>query len=260
MRQLLPTPIDAVDPAVVYADMPVAVGRPGLRVNMVASVDGATAIGGRSGPLGGPADRAVYRLLRSLADVVLVAAGTVRAENYKPALVYDEYLQARRARGQRDAPRIAVVTRTVDLDFDLPLYREAAEQTIIVTSADAPADRLAVARSVCDVIAVGEGQVDLAAAVTALAGLGADHVLCEGGPSLNGALARANLIDEICLTTSPLIASGDAKRIVTGPDLAAPTAFELRSLLEQDGFLLARYRASVTAHPVRSPTSRHRDT
>lgn len=242
MRQLLPTAIDEVDPATVYADMPVAVGRPGLRVNMIASVDGATAIGGASGPLGGPPDRVVYRLLRSLADVVLVAAGTVRTENYKPALVYDDYLEARRARGQRDAPRIAVVTRKLDLDFDLPLFRDATEGTIVVTCADAPADRLAVARSVCEVIAVGEGQVNLPAAMVALGELGAQHVLCEGGPSLNGALADADLIDEMCLTVSPRLASGNAKRILAGTDLAASVEVELGTLLEQDGFLLARYR------------------
>jgi riboflavin biosynthesis pyrimidine reductase len=243
VRQLLPTAIDEVDPATVYADMPTAAGRPGLRVNMIASVDGATAIGGVSGPLGGPPDRVVYRLLRSLADVVLVAAGTVRAENYKPALVYDDYLDARRARGQRDAPRIAVVTRKLDLDFDLPLFREATERTIIVTTTDAPAEPLAVARSLCDVITVGDGQVNLPAAMVALGELGAQHVLSEGGPSVNGALADADLIDEVCLTVSPRLASGDAKRILSGPDLPAPVEVELRSLLEQDGFLLARYRA-----------------
>ncbi len=243
MRQLLPTVIDEVDPATVYADMPTAVGRPGLRVNMIASLDGATAIGGVSRPLGGPPDRVVYRLLRSLADVVLVAAGTVRIEDYKPALVYEEYLEMRRGRGQSDAPRIAVVTSKLDLDFDLPLFRDATERTIIVTRTDAPPDRLAVARSVCDVIAVGTGHVDLRAAMVALGELGAQHVLCEGGPSLNGALAAADLIDEICMTVSPLLASGDAKRILSGPDLAAPLDLELRSLIEQDGFLLARYRA-----------------
>ncbi len=242
VRQLSPTAVDQIDPATTYGDMPVAAGRPGLRVNMIASVDGATAIGGVSGPLGGPPDRVVYRLLRSLADIVLVAAGTVRIENYKPARVYDDHLEARRARGQSDAPRIAVVTRRLDLDFDLPLFREATERTIIVTIADAPEGLLAVARSVCDVIAVGDGQVNLGAAMVALGELGAQHVLCEGGPSLNGALADAGLIDELCLTISPRLASGDAKRILSGPDLPASVDLELRSLLEEDGFLLARYR------------------
>lgn len=243
MRQLFPTTVDDIEVVTAYADMPAAVGRPGVRLNMVASVDGGTAINGVSGPLSGPPDRVVYRLLRSLADVVLVAAGTVRTEHYKPALVSDDDLHVRRERGQTDAPRIAVVSRSLDLDWDLPLFRDAAERTIVVTTVDAPPQPLAVARSLCDVIVAGEGSVDLTAALVAFGELGVRHVLAEGGPSLNGALADAGLIDEVCLTISPRLASGDAKRILSGPDLPAPVELELCTLLEEDGFLLARYRA-----------------
>ena len=243
MRQIFPTHVDPVDGATVYADLPEAAGRPGVRVNMIASVDGATAIGGVSKPLGGPADRFVYRLLRSFADVVLVAAGTVRAENYKPALLYEEYVDARRTRGQADRPRIAVVSRRLDLDWAAPLFTEAVERTIVVTTIDAPADGLARARSHADVIQAGMEDVDLRSAIEALGDFGARHVLAEGGPSLNGALAAAGLIDELCLTISPRLAGGDAKRILAGPDLPASTDLELRSLLEADAFLLARYRA-----------------
>lgn len=242
MRQLVPTPVSEVSPADAYRDLPEAPGRPGVRLNMIASVDGATAVDGRSGPLGGPPDRIVYRLLRSFADVVLVAAGTVRAENYKPALLYAEHVEARRARGQADVPRIAVVSRRLDLDWDAPLFRDAAEPTIIVTGEDAPADALARARRAGHVIASGTNGVNLGAAVVALGALGARHVLAEGGPSLNGALADADLIDEICLTIAPILAGGDAKRILAGPDLPAPLDLELRGLLEEDGFLLCRYR------------------
>ena len=84
MRQLAPVAIDPCRPRHVYADLPDVAGRPGVRLNMIASVDGATAVDGVSGGLGGPADRRVFGVLRSLADVVLVAAGTVRAEGYGP--------------------------------------------------------------------------------------------------------------------------------------------------------------------------------
>jgi riboflavin biosynthesis pyrimidine reductase len=242
VRQLFPTPADHVDASEVYADLPSATGRPSLRVNMVASVDGATAIGGVSGPLSGPPDRIVYRLLRSLADVVLVAAGTARTENYKPALVHEEYVEARRARGQPDVPRIAVVSRRLDLDWEAPLFTDAAERTIVITTEDAPAEPLAAARKRADVVTTGPGTVNLAAALVALGDRGVRHVLAEGGPSLNGALAEADVIDELCLTISPRLASGDAKRILSGPDLPAPAELELQSLLEEDGFLLSRYR------------------
>lgn len=242
MQQLFPTHIADVDPAVAYADLPEVHGRPGVRVNMIASVDGAVTIDGRSGALGGPPDRVIYRLLRAFADVVLVAAGTVRIENYKPAQVYEEHVAARRARGQADSPRIAVVTRRLDLDWDSPLFAEPAQPTIVITTEDAPAAALDLARTHAHVIAAGTGAVALRDAVLGLGALGARHVLAEGGPSLNGALADADLIDELCLTIAPKLGSGDAKRIVTGPTLAVPTELELRSLLEEDGFLLARYR------------------
>ncbi len=80
MRQLLPFPCDPVDPAELYGDLPSAGMRPAVRLNMIASIDGATAVAGLSGGLGGPADQALFAVLRSQADVVLVAAGTVRAE------------------------------------------------------------------------------------------------------------------------------------------------------------------------------------
>lgn len=242
MRQIYPEDVDPVDAESVYADLPTADRRPGLRLNFVASVDGATQVGGVSGPLSGPADKFVYRLLRSFADIVLVAAGTVRAENYKPAKVQDDYADSRSARGQADRPRIAVVSRGLDLDWDSPLFTEAVARTIVVTTADAPAKGLAAARERADVIQAGTGNVDLSTALTELGAIGARHVLCEGGPSLSGALAAAGLLDEVCLTIAPLLANGAAKRILDGPALDAPIAQELRSLLEEDGVLLARYR------------------
>ncbi len=87
MRQLLPFPRDPVDPATLYGDLPSAGTRPTVRLNMIASIDGATAVSGLSGSLGGPADQALFAVLRSQADVVLVAAGTVRAEHYGPSTV-----------------------------------------------------------------------------------------------------------------------------------------------------------------------------
>jgi riboflavin biosynthesis pyrimidine reductase len=216
---------------------------------MVASVDGATAVDGVSGPLSGPPDRVVYRLLRSLADVVLVAAGTARTENYGPARVYDEYVHARRQRGQADAPRIAVVTRRLDLDWNTPLFRDVTELTIVIAPTDAAPDRLAEARQAAELITAGTGDVDLHAAVVALGERGLSRVLAEGGPSLNGALAAAGLVDEVCLTISPRLAGGDAKRILAGPPLPSGIDLELRSLLEDDGFLLARYRRPRSAPP-----------
>ena len=137
MRQLLPVAADPVDPALVYADLPVVHGRPSVRLNMIASLDGAATVDGLSGGLGGPADQRVFGALRELADVVLVAAGTVRAEGY----------------GQSKVP-MAIVTRSCALDFSSPLFGDGA-RTTVVTVAEAPPDRVAAAREVANVLVVG---------------------------------------------------------------------------------------------------------
>jgi riboflavin biosynthesis pyrimidine reductase len=225
MRQLLPTPVDPVDTMAVYGDLPAVPGRPAVRLNMIASVDGATTLAGVSGGLGGPADHALFAVLRSLADVVLVAAGTVRAERYGPS-----------------STPIAVVSRSLRLDWQAPFFTAPLARPILVTAAQAPRDQLARAAEVADVVVAGDRDVDLAVALAALSERGWRAVLAEGGPNLNGQLARAGLLDELCLTLSPRLAGGDAKRILAGPSLPAATGLRLCSLCEQDGFLFLRYR------------------
>jgi riboflavin biosynthesis pyrimidine reductase len=189
MRRLFPEPAEGIAPLDAYADLPPAEGRPAVRLNMIASVDGATAVDGTSGGLGGPADRRVYLALRALADVVLVAAGTVRAEGYGPPALPDELAAARRRAGRGPGPRIAVVTRSLDLDWDADLFVRADPRArpIVLTTSDAPAAGRAPAERVAQVLAAGEGSVDLGGALAALGEGGARSVLAEGGPSLNRA-------------------------------------------------------------------------
>jgi riboflavin biosynthesis pyrimidine reductase len=226
VRQLLPTFVDPVDPTAVYADLPVAAGRPGVRLNMIASLDGATAVAGVAGGLGGRADQTLFHLLRSLADVVLVAAGTVRAERYGPSPV-----------------PVAVVTRSCRLDWDSRFFTAPIARPIVVTVATAPAAARARAAEVADVVVAGEHDVDLVDAVGALGARGFRAVLSEGGPILNAQLAAAGLLDELCLTLSPLLVGGDAKRLLAGPLLPGPPTLRLVSACEEDGFLFLRYRS-----------------
>ena len=225
MRQLFPEPVDSVEALDVYRDLPLVEGRPVVRLNMISSVDGSTAVDGLSGGIGGPADRKVFAALRSLADVVLVAAGTVRAETYGPAQL-----------------PIAVVSGSLRLDWDTPFFTAATHRPIVITHRRAPGDEALRASKVADVLVSGEREVDLAGAVDRLGERGFRHVLAEGGPSLNGALAAAGILDELCLTLAPRLASGSAKRILRGPPLAPPLDLGLRSLCEEDGFLFLRYR------------------
>jgi riboflavin biosynthesis pyrimidine reductase len=241
MRRLHPNPVDPVDPLEAYGDPPSATGRPGVRLNMIASADGAAALGGRAGGLAGAGDRALFRALRSLADVVLVGAGTVRAEGYGPPKLPDRLAAERRRRGQEPLPRIAVVSRSLVLDWDSPLFAEPASRPIVVTAASAPPDGLARAGEVAEVVVAGADQIDLGRALALLGDRGAGTVLCEGGPTLNGHLAAAGLVDELCLTVAPLLTGGGAMRIVTGAVPGPPPEMRLASVCEEDGYLFLRY-------------------
>ncbi|NJP65063.1 pyrimidine reductase family protein [Streptomyces spiramenti] len=214
-----------------------------LRANMVASLDGAVHHQGRSQPLSGEADMRIFGVLRQLADVVLVGAQTVRAEGYRPARRREEFAAAREAAGQSPAPAVAVVSGSLDLDLDAPLFTAPHTPTLLLTGAEAPADRLRAARAAgAVVVTAGDGvRVDAARIKPELARLGHRRVLCEGGPRLLGELAAAESVDELCLTLSPRLALGDAGRIAAGPALTAPTDFAPVSLLEHDGFLFTRH-------------------
>ena len=243
MRLLFPHYEDVVDPAVIYADLPSVVGRPSVRLNMIVSVDGGTSWNGVSGGLGGPADKTLFGVMRALPDVVLVASGTMRAEQYGPAVLPDDVQRARTERGQRPVPSIAVVSRRCDFDWDDAFFTAATERPSVITVSSADSANVARAQAVADVIIAGDDLVDLNSAVRALGERGVHHVLAEGGPTLNGALATAGLLDELCVSLAPLLASGDAKRIIAGSALEHLERLRLRSILEEDDYLFLRYRA-----------------
>jgi riboflavin biosynthesis pyrimidine reductase len=209
---------------------------------MVASADGAASVKGRSGGLSGPADRMIFNVLRSLADLILVGAGTVRTERYRPVHA-DQIWSGLRPPGAA-VPPIAIVTGRLDLDPDSQLVTSPAPgaQTIVITTAAAPPDKRAAVARHARIIEAGDDRLDFTAAVGALHDLGYASILTEGGPTLLGHLAAVGLIDELCLTTSPVLAAGSASRIISGSALPDTTAtLALRHVLTDDGFLFSRY-------------------
>jgi riboflavin biosynthesis pyrimidine reductase len=223
---------------------------PWLRANMVMSLDGAATLRGRSGGLSGEADRQIFAMLRALADVIVVGAGTARVEGYGPVRPRTEGTRwAWLREGRPASPPIAVLTRRLDLDLASPLLARspAHARTIVITTEAAPAGRRSAAARTAEVIVAGEEEVDLASAVDALAGLGYRHMLSEGGPHLLNKIVSAGLLDELCLTLSPVLAGPGAGRIVQGPvPLQAPgddgsRPLTLAHVLADEGHLLCRY-------------------
>jgi riboflavin biosynthesis pyrimidine reductase len=244
MRQLLPGEGkggDEPDLAVLYAYPP---GR-WLRANMVSSADGAAYLDGATAGLSSEGDRHVFALLRTLADVIVVGASTVRAERYAPVRPRELWRHLRE--GRPPTPPIAVVTAGLDLHPASRLIAAAPPhaRTIVITVAQAPADRRAELARHADVIVAGDKTVDLQAAAGALAERGHRRLLAEGGPHLLAQFLETGLLDELCLTIGPLMAGPGAPRIVTGAPgtdpVATPLPLTLAHVLEDDGFLLCRY-------------------
>lgn len=242
MQQLFPHHELDVDPRALYArdPRPAPAHRPWVMVNMIASIDGGIAVDGVSGGLGRPADKVVFTAIRGVSDVILVGAGTVAAENYRRPQTPDSVQADRLARGQTALPRIAIVSNRLSLDAGHRVF-DADAVPLVITSASAPAEQRRAIGDVAEVLECGDERVDLGLALATLRDR-ADVILAEGGPSLNGAIAAIDAVDELCLSLSPVLVGGDGPRIIAGaPPLAPPTTLELSRVLEGDGLTFHRF-------------------
>jgi riboflavin biosynthesis pyrimidine reductase len=241
--------------------------QPRLRAGFVLSTDGAAAWQGSSRRLQAPADVAAFHALRGVCDALVVGAGTARAENYGPVRPRPAAATWRAARGLPPRPPLVLVSRSLDLD---PSARCFSGPTIVVTCAATDAGRRAALEQVADVLVAGEQDVDLRAAMPGLAERGLHRLLCEGGPTLLSGLLAAGLVDELCLTSSPLLV-GPAPTLLAAV-LREPVPLRLRYLVDGgDGVLLARYdvearpsvaaeaRSSVVQHLTEPPASSSSD-
>lgn len=217
----------------------------GLRVNFVASADGAIAATGRSRGLQTPGDNAIFAALRDLADVVLIGAGTARTEGYGALSQSPRRRAIRSGFGLAPDLPIAVITHSLGLDPTSELFTGAPAEarTIVFTRAAADPAQHAELAAVADIVVCGQDTVDLGEVRRVLAQRGLRRILCEGGPSLFASLALAGEVDELCLSVTPLLAGPGSGRVTAGPEWPGdPRPLELIGLLEEDGALFARYR------------------
>jgi riboflavin biosynthesis pyrimidine reductase len=238
VRRLLPAPAELDDDGLADAYL-LPPGR-SMRVNFVVSLDGAVTVAGRSEGLGSPGDRRVFRVLRALADVVLVGHGTAAAEGYRAMAADSPVGRLRSALGREATAPIAVVSRRASLDPAGGLVTDAVSATILITCGAADPDRRAALTAAgVTVLVCGDDDVDLRLALDRLAELGHEQVLCEGGPTLFRDALRAGVVDELDLSIAPALVGGETGLLHAA--LPEAVRLELRQVLEEDGVLFTRY-------------------
>lgn len=227
-------------------------------LNMVQSLDGGVTSDDVSADLGSPADQEIFRTLRSLADVILVGAETVRKEDYGPPKLNAALRAQRESRGQQPLPEMAVVSASLALDPESRLF-EGGHRLVIFTCSD----RQGALSKVAEVVVLEgtgtteptsslEGEitkrdgsdagaaVDLSAVRKALGERGHKIILCEGGPTLNAQLAAQDLIDEFCLSLSPALLGDNPLHLLEGaPPLNK--SLTLLSVATDNALLFLRY-------------------
>ncbi|HET7329032.1 MAG TPA: dihydrofolate reductase family protein [Nocardioidaceae bacterium] len=211
-----------------------------VRSNFVGTVDGAVQGGdGRSGSISPQADQRLFALLRSLCDVVLVGAGTARAEGYQPVRTGEVDAALRHRLGLTALPAVAVVSGSLELAG--ALRSPEGGPALVLTTAAALRARSDTVPTHWQMIVAGEEEVDPAAAIEQLGVRGLRRIQCEGGPALLRDLLASDCCDDICSTIAPAAVGGAGYRMTRGAPLRPPVDLRLEHVLHQDGTLFCRY-------------------
>jgi riboflavin-specific deaminase-like protein len=248
MQRLYPTPATDLEPAAIYDDLwrelpePPA-DRPYVLLNMVTSVDGKAAVAGSAAPIGSDVDHRLMRSLRASVDAVMIGGGTLRLERVDPR-VGASWAARRSARGVPPEPLAIVLTGSGDIPLDRRYFAYPDVPRLVICGAATPAERREALAACATLLVAPAARPEMAWALRQLrAEYGVRHLLVEGGPTVNGELIAAGLVDELCWTLAPkIIGSTETLPLVAGPALPAPARLTLLSAyLHEDEFFL-RYR------------------
>jgi riboflavin-specific deaminase-like protein len=243
LRRLVPEPAP-VHVGELLASLDLAgrahVERPYLIANFVSSADGRAAVQGVSRGLSDPGDRQMFHGLREHVDAILVGTGTLRAERYGRLVRDPERRQRRAASGLRPEPLACIFSRGGDVPTDIPLFSEPAARIALFTPGALDTSGLA---AQVEVIHLDPGEFTLTTMMRRLrSAFDVRSILCEGGPTLFGALLQEGLVDELFLSLAPKLAGGGmAPGITRGQALSELRQLTLVWAIERESSLYLRY-------------------
>ncbi|MCW4464380.1 dihydrofolate reductase family protein [Glutamicibacter sp. MNS18] len=242
MRSLFPRHQHGLDDQDIlerYAATP----HPFVRFNFVSSLDGSAQVNGLSAGLGSPADARVFALLRRLASVILVGAGTVRAEGYDGGLLDEQSQHWRVARGMDAHPVLAIISRGLNIEPDAPVLTRSPAPVLLFTAAEVNQHTSSrYPRNVELIQLEDHGHwCNAAQIVRELQDRGLGLIHAEGGPHILGQFIAQDMVDSLCVSLSPLLVAGPGSRISRTVEEVS-VRLELHSVLEEDGMLLTEYR------------------
>ncbi len=228
----------AIDPLEVQMSYPRGkTDGPWVMANFVSTIDGAAVVDGGSSAINDADDKAMFAAIRAVPDFILIGAGTLRAEDYRPVTLDEERRAARTEAGLDPTPHLVVASRGLDIDPGHGVFSDPEHRVTILTGQDAPNDRFFDLSEAADVVRLSDTSPSGMLHYMRMARV----VLCEGGPTLFGQLIAARLIDEMSLTMSPMLVSGQSPRVAHGEWAEPPLDMRLDRVLYGDRSLLLRF-------------------
>jgi riboflavin-specific deaminase-like protein len=184
--------------------------RPFVYLNMVTSVDGKATVDGSERGLGSADDKRMMQELRVHADAVMNGASTLRVSGSTPRVLDRALKQQRRDRGLSPQPLGVVVTRSGAVPLDVPFFTSSEFDAVVIVTDTTPSERVRAIRDTGRRVVAVPNRLDNGRDIVEVLQreFGVRRLLCEGGPTLNDALIRAGVVDELFITLAPWIVAG----------------------------------------------------
>ncbi len=213
------------------------VARPWVMSSMAYSLNGSVAVGGKSEGLSSDKDREMLKIFRSISDVILVGAETVRAERYGAPKLSTALQRLRVNQGKTAVPALAIVSQSLRFDDSLPLFTNNSYRPLVITSEAAQASQKVAEKT--EIIRLGKTSVDFPLLMGFFAEKKFAVVLSEGGPAVTQQLIKNDLIDEWNMTLAPtLVDVAPTKQRNTTPCLQN---MNLDRIWQHESFLFGRW-------------------